>query len=421
MPVNSQAPILANSVVSPNTSTKTIMDTNRMIPVRVIDVSLTPSSNGKSTFQLTNGWFGIGAIKFEPLTNDSTPNEFPQGNIAYPMNINYRNLPLINEIVYVTLGPSLRKLTEGNSDSLDFYYTSTLNVWNGVHTNPLPSPNNLFSNTNTVSDQNIADGIENNKDNKLTEVSYGRIFKENEKIRNLYPQEGDVIIEGRFGNSLRFTSTNKQPSGSTDIQSPWSTSGTNGTPLTILRNGQYDVGFNRDNWFPIFENIQGDASSIYLTAGQAIPVALATRNFASFGIDAVPQIDTTERLQRVDLENTKVSAKEADSTGSIYDTINQEPDLSTEVRQQGTTSNSIVDVIPQSDKVTVITKPITSSFEFNTQSFDSLLIREDINPDFIETISPPSNRIPPPPTFENNRNPRPITSSGNNGINNDLI
>ena len=38
-------------------------------------------------------------------------------------------------------------------------------------------------------------------------------------------------------------------------------------------------------------------------------------------------MDTTERLQRVDLENTKVSAKEADSTGSVYDTINQEPDL----------------------------------------------------------------------------------------------
>jgi hypothetical protein len=331
MPVNNNAPTFDNSVLSYNNAvSRIIADTNRMFPVRVIDVSLTPSSNGKSIFQLTNGWYGIGAIKFEPLSNSTIPSEFPQGNIAYPLDINFRNLPLINEIVYVILGPSFRKLTEGNSDSFDFYYTNTLSIWNGVHLNPLPSPNNFSSDTNTVSNQDVADGIENNKNNKLTEASYGRIFKENEKIRNLYPQEGDVIIEGRFGNSLRFTSTNRQPSGSTNIQSPWSTSGTNGTPLTILRNGQYDVGLNRDNWFPVFENIQGDASSIYLTAGQAIPVALATRNFASFGIDAVPQIDTTERLQRVDLENTKVSANEADSTENIYDIINEEPDLTTE-------------------------------------------------------------------------------------------
>ena len=194
----------------------------------------------------------------------------------------------------------------------------------------MPSPNAISSNTNTVSNQDVVDGIENNEDNQLTEAAYGKIFTENEKIRNLYPQEGDVIVEGRFGNSLRFTSTNKQPSGSKEIQSPWSTSGANGTPLTILRNGQYNTGFNRDNWFPIYENIQGDASSIYLTAGQSIPIALATRNLASFGIDAVPQVDTTERLQKVDLENTKVSANEADSTGTVYDTVNQEPDLTTE-------------------------------------------------------------------------------------------
>jgi len=334
MPVNSQAPV-ANSVLSQRTTNRAI-SSGGMIPVRVIDISLTPSSNGKSIFQLTDGWWGIGTIKFEPLTKGSIPSEFPQGNIAYPMDINYRNLPLINEVVYVTLGPSFRRITEGNSDALDFYYTSTLNVWNGVHLNAMPSPNAISSNTNTVSDQDVADGVENNEDNQLTEAVYGRIFNENEKIRNLYPQEGDVIIEGRFGNSLRFTSTNKQPSGSKDIQSPWSTSGANGTPLTILRNGQYDTGFNRDNWFPIYENIQGDASSIYLTAGQSIPVALATRNFASFGIDAVPQVDTTERLQRVDLESTKVSAKEADSTGSVYDTINVEP-----TPQTGTTQNTL--------------------------------------------------------------------------------
>ena len=329
MPVNSSAPILNNSVLAQRTTSRAI-SSGGMIPVRVIEISLTPSSNGKSIFQLTEGWWGIGAIKFEPLTKGSIPSEFPQGNIAYPMDINYRNLPLVNEVVYVTLGPSYRRITENNSDALDFYYTSTLNIWNGVHLNAMPSPNAVSSNTNTVSNEDVANGIENNTDNELTEAFYGKLFSENEKIRNLYPQEGDVIIEGRFGNSLRFTSTNTQPSESKEIQSPWSTTGVNGTPLTILRNGQYTGGFNRDNWFPIYENIQEDPSSIYLTAGQSIPVKFATTNFSSFGIDIPSSIDTTERLQREDLESTSVSAKEADSTGSVYDTVNQEPDLTTE-------------------------------------------------------------------------------------------
>ena len=94
-------------------------------------------------------------------------------------------------------------------------------------------------------------------------------FKENNDIRNLYPQEGDVIIEGRFGNSIRFTSTNRQPDDFKDIQSPWSREGQNGSPLTIIRNGQQPAGAF-DQFLPLYEDIDRDDSSIYMTTNQNI-------------------------------------------------------------------------------------------------------------------------------------------------------
>jgi len=330
MPVNSQSPIIGNTFIGRGIDTGTAIKSGGMIPVRVVDISLSPSANGQSTFQNTKGWWGIGAIKFEPLTKGSIPKEYPQGSIAYPLNINYRNVPLINEIVYIILGPSHRRSTEGNSDALDFYYTSTLNIWNGVHLNPLPAPTSTTITDNEVQNSDVDAGIENNTDSQKQEPKFGKIFEENPLIRNLYPQEGDVIIEGRFGNSLRFTSTSPQPSGSKEIESPWSSFGKSGSPLTILRNGQTAPNLNYNNWFPIYENIQQDDSSIYLTSGQLIPVDLASTIFDSYGIDIVPTSDTTKRIQNVELEDPNVSNQEADSIDQPYDSVNVEPNLESE-------------------------------------------------------------------------------------------
>ena len=95
---------------------------------------------------------------------------------------------------------------------------------------------------------------------------------------------------------------------SKDTESPWSTEGTNGSPITILRNGQSTAdqsAFN--NWFPIYEDVQNDAASIYLTDGQNIPIRLASTNFDSFGVDATPQINTTKLIQEVPVEDPNKS------------------------------------------------------------------------------------------------------------------
>ena len=322
-------PTLGNSAIASKTPSLSKTDSNKAFFARVIDVNIEPSGDGQSIFQTSGGWSAIGCIKFETLNRSSNQpgNNFPQGNIAIPLDNNIKKIPALNEIVLIHPGPSPKELQAGDNDTVQYFY-STTTVWNRSHLNMLPSPNSSATQTkNNIGVQAVSVGIENTEEQVVIEPSPGKTFVEKSTIRNLYPVEGDVLIEGRFGNSLRFSSTAKV-SGS-DTQSPWSTEGTDGKPITILRNGQgSEDAFN--NWFPIYEDIQSDDSSIYLTSGQTIPVALASTNFASFGVDATPITNTTKLIQEIPVNGPTVSAKEADSTGSISDIVNQEPDLTTE-------------------------------------------------------------------------------------------
>lgn len=356
-------PTLGNSAIAQPTSTPTIGDENPLFPARVVDVSLEPNSNPKSLFQITNGWGSIGAIRFESLSKASNTNDkiTTQATIAYPMDINFKKIPTLGETVFIVKGPSYKQLTTGNTDAFQYYYLNAISVWNKNHLNMLPPDTEYSTNTDTVDNESVSEGIANNPETQVEEPSPGKTFVEEAKIRNLYPVEGDIILEGRWGNSLRFSSTAVHTSESKDTQSPWSSEGTNGSPITILRNGQAESSaFN--NWFPTYENVQGDASSIYLTDGQLIPILLGSTNFDSFGVDAAPQINTTANIQETPVANPNVSNKEQDSTDITYDTVNQEPEISgdlnikqkdtdfTENDDTGPTSNT--SVFPADNKST---------------------------------------------------------------------
>ena len=330
MPVNSQFPTIGNSAFVPNSNPISVIQNGGLLAARVIDISLVTSTNGASIFQTTGEYANIGAIKFELLGNSTSKENFPQGPVAYPLDNNVRKVPLINEIVFIMSGPSRNIALEGNSDAIDFYYTNAISVWGRSHLNMLPSNSSTSKNTDTIPKEDVERGIENNKDSQVVEPKPGNTFKEKSNIRNLFPNEGDVIIEGRFGNSIRFGSTAKQSEENKNVESPWSTEGREGNPITIIRNGQSQVDLPFSNWFPIYEDIQNDDSSIYMTSGQLIPVTLASTNFASFGVDAIPIANTTKLLQDVPVLDPNSSLIELDDKDNTYDTINQEPDTSNE-------------------------------------------------------------------------------------------
>ena len=93
------------------------------------------------------------------------------------------------------------------------------------------------------------------------------------------PFMGDIIYEGRFGQSLRLGTTAKSDS---FYKNSWSTVGNNGDPITILRNGQPQNTSDR-GWVPITEDINEDLSSIYLTSYQKLGnFNIASDNYGSY-------------------------------------------------------------------------------------------------------------------------------------------
>ena len=162
--------------------------------------------------------------------------------------------PLNTEVVELIKGPSNKHYPAlgGNATNAEYFYFPPLNIWNNSAGNPLPSE----------SDIQRSEG----------ELPLGEYTKEDKiaNTTNMLPFEGDMILEGRFGNSIRFGSSN--PRGKNN----WSENDSEGDPITIISNGQASPDST-----PL-EDINGDASSIYLTSNQNIfNLNIASKNFNS--------------------------------------------------------------------------------------------------------------------------------------------
>ena len=240
-------------------------------PVRVKFVSL----NGNDypiTWKKYGEYNSIGGILFEDITNPSDQT-IESLQFALPLYSNISFLPLINEIVYLISLPTSE--TQKNvSSGRALYYFQSINIWNSIHHNALP--NTLATEPDNAQKYAITEaGVEIQSDIGSEDINLGNTFKER-PIRNLQPYEGDVLLEGRWGNTLRLGSTvnNSIPS------NPWSNSGVNGEPITIIKNGQTET--EEDPWVPQVENINTDKSSIYLTSNQTIPIGASNTDYSSY-------------------------------------------------------------------------------------------------------------------------------------------
>ena len=279
----------------------------QIFPARVKEIILQPSTDPNSLFALNAGYTSIAYISFHPLKSIvDSPNQ--SNLIASPLDINLRRVPLLNEVVLILSSTDVM-----NEDQLaqKYYYMSGVSIWNSVHHNGFPDLQYLTAtqkSTNIVGYQSTKDGIIKKPDDAPKDLYLGNTFIENPEIRNLFPVEGDVIVEGRFGNSMRLSHTSKFPSQS--VTSPWSNYGSNTRPITIIRNGQTKQ-VPAVKWTPIFESIDGDASSIYLTNGQEIQMTLASRNLASYGTVISSSADVVQ-VPNVLIQPRNMSLKNAD-------------------------------------------------------------------------------------------------------------
>lgn len=248
---------------------------DQLVAARVTDIVL---DENHPKFENVGQWNGIGAIYFEFVNQTGTgaPVTF-----ALPYDSQIKTYPLINEIVLLFFLPNQQqgKITANKS----YFYLKPLGIWNHPHHDAYP---NLLTQPQQVRDYQATDqGVVRRVTDGSTEVELNspvnpsqNTFVEKADIHPLMPYMGDSLLEGRHGQSLRFGSTAKSQS---EISNNWSAAGTNGDPITILRNGQPTKVSDR-GWIPIVENISQDLSSVYLTSYQKIPFSIANENFVSY-------------------------------------------------------------------------------------------------------------------------------------------
>jgi len=191
-----------------------------------------------------------------------------------PLYPNTKNYPLTNETVLVIA--LANKEYQSNFGTLTFYYLSPLNLWNNQQVNPIPYPTQTITpNTQNKGYLEVAAvGIPNKPSSGSNTVfNPGNYFQEKSNINPTYPYEGDYIIDGRFGNSIRLGNT--VPNGITFVPNEWSKIGDLGDPITILSNQKAPYA---PAWDSITEQINQDGSSIYLTSTQQIPLQTGGNN-----------------------------------------------------------------------------------------------------------------------------------------------
>ena len=173
-----------------------------------------------------------------------------------PANINIKQIPLVGEHVFIYRSIGV----ESNDEDvrIRWYYLNTLPLQSSIHHNSLPGTTKLVQQQKTDIDSSVPKSTQDA--NTSQQTALGDTFQERSDIPFLQPFEGDLLIEGRFGNSIRFGSTHTGTGKYSQAQSS-AFSGPAGSPIIILSNRKPGTSKN----FTL-ENVNDDYSSIYLTS-----------------------------------------------------------------------------------------------------------------------------------------------------------
>jgi hypothetical protein len=266
----------------PKLDVKSSTSTSTIISSRVRDIILDDSH---PLFDKFGQWNGIGTIFIEPTVQPQRKDNIPIIP-AYPAFPNLKQYPLINELVPIIYLAD-PNVTE-NTSAVSAYYLPPINVWNSQVHNAVPSTDITPELENKEYPLVEAGSVRRITDQD-TDIELGKTFNENNVLNNrpLLPYEGDIIYEGRFGNSIRLGSTVNNAK----LANNWSFEGKNGSPIIIIKNGQSTETDASQPWIPTVENINIDESSIYLTSTQQSPLALSTEYISSYnGLTETPTI-----------------------------------------------------------------------------------------------------------------------------------
>ena len=208
---------------------------------------------------------------------------------AKALDANIKNIPISGEIVFLLKGPTSFN-TPGRAGQ-EYYYTNPISIQSSVHHNGLPGVTEFIRIKNPQNNEvrnNAKDGIlVKSSENLQSDINIDSSFPERLDVYPIQPYAGDIIIEGRWGQSIRFGSTVDERK-NYPLYPYWKEgTGATGNPILIISNGTNPPRDKKYNQF-ILENIDTDDSSIWLTSGQSVPFTPSSRFKASIedkGID----------------------------------------------------------------------------------------------------------------------------------------
>ncbi len=290
-------------------------------PCMVLDVMLKESDASGDVFPY-KGPQDIGKIRIKPILQANRIEDDDMEDCAWPADRKMLAYPLPGEIVFVFLSYSEEVNEDGKPKKKLFYqinstqngsitYNSLPNVGD-KRTSSKAQPTNNFTPFGLNIDVNTSRGLINSATTgaplpsnlaglnslsptvataPVTQFLDSLLQKYNSKLKNrdsyiqatvdnnnvispvvkerpiIQPHEGDVIHQGRYGQSIRFGSTTKKG------DNIWSNEGLSGAPIMVHRVHDNIDSQNRITYTT--ESINEDNSSIYLCSTQKIEMRLS--------------------------------------------------------------------------------------------------------------------------------------------------
>jgi hypothetical protein len=257
---------------------------NRPIFGRVVKVLL--DETDEEDYNLFNS-LGVGGIRFRYLSNDQQELDEKNLPFAYRLDSNICRIPLKGEIVEIIEAPT--EVLDKSSTLTKLYYRNAVNIWNSPSRNSYP------------------DIYQSDKEEDWIEETVTDEFV----VPPLYPFTGDIIVEGRTGQSIRM-------SGFRSPKNPFTTKENNGTPVTLIRNTS---NFTSDMDFST-EDINVDDSSIYLTSDHVINLSPPYTSKKAYPTNELPPQDLDQFRGAQVLINSDRVALSSKLDGIFLNSIN---------------------------------------------------------------------------------------------------
>lgn len=277
---------LSNLYESTGTTPSKSVIGSRLYIAEVVDVILS-KQHAKYTSESD---LGAAIVRNLDSGRDMGKDESSLATLAYPVDISTTKIPLPGEFL-VVMRAAPGDYLSGNDVLVRDVYLSTITNLTLLNYNGVPFAGTTASKLLKNIDGNTVNLAQTAA--KRHEDRFNTFLKR--QIKRLRPYDGDTIVQGRFGNSIRLGSTIANPNnyGQASIgpanedelnnnQSTWSKFGSSGDPIIIMRTRQPDdieLDLSKENYEQLtVEDINKDGSSVYLCQNQQVSLKLQIAN-----------------------------------------------------------------------------------------------------------------------------------------------